>query len=229
MAEPAAVEPEPEEAVVSEAEIPESEEAAEPLHTPGHQALDLDAIMNAAATTDETGPAPVVSEPSAEEKGDGGPPDSELEEAPEAAEQAVEEEELVPEAEEGEKEQETMVEPVESEQAVGEGEETRAAVAAEESPTLPEQEQPAESPQETDTRPEGEETPAPDEEKALSLDEKLEISLDSDQMGNSSQVLSVNQTIDAIKKKTVKCPVCGTMNYAIRWYCEKCEATLTAL
>ncbi|MBW7997833.1 MAG: hypothetical protein FVQ81_14940 [Candidatus Glassbacteria bacterium] len=42
-------------------------------------------------------------------------------------------------------------------------------------------------------------------------------------------LLTMNQTIDAIKKKTIKCPNCGTLNYAIRWYCENCEATLTAL
>ncbi|HUU26614.1 MAG TPA: hypothetical protein VM123_02275 [archaeon] len=67
-------------------------------------------------------------------------------------------------------------------------------------------------------------------ERVVSLDEKIELSLDLDRTGNEFQkVLTVDQTIDAIKKKTVKCPVCGTMNYAIRWYCENCEATLTAL
>jgi len=50
-----------------------------------------------------------------------------------------------------------------------------------------------------------------------------------DRGGDTERLLSVNQAIDAIKRKTVKCPSCGTMNYAIRWYCEKCEATLTSL
>ena len=67
-------------------------------------------------------------------------------------------------------------------------------------------------------------------ERAVSLDEKIELSLDLDRSdGDNRKMLTVDQTIDAIKKKTVKCPVCGTMNYAIRWYCEKCEATLTSL
>lgn len=59
---------------------------------------------------------------------------------------------------------------------------------------------------------------------------KIELTLDLDRNGLDPQkMLTVNQTIDAIRKKTVECPNCGTMNYAIRWYCESCEATLTTL
>ena len=61
-------------------------------------------------------------------------------------------------------------------------------------------------------------------------DEGVEFNLSGDGGDSDIEVqLTMNQTIDAIKKKTVKCPECGTMNYAIRWYCENCEATLTAL
>ena len=67
-------------------------------------------------------------------------------------------------------------------------------------------------------------------EPVVSLDERIELSLNlEDRGGDTERLLSVNQAIDAIKRKTVKCPSCGTMNYAIRWYCEKCEATLTSL
>ncbi len=66
--------------------------------------------------------------------------------------------------------------------------------------------------------------------RTLPLDGKIELTLDLDRTELDPQkILTVNQTIDAIKKKTVKCPNCGTMNYAIRWYCENCEATLTTL
>jgi len=67
-------------------------------------------------------------------------------------------------------------------------------------------------------------------ERAVSLDEKVELEFDLDgKQDGTDELLTVNQTIDAIKKKTIKCPRCGTMNYAIRWYCENCEATLTSL
>jgi len=65
---------------------------------------------------------------------------------------------------------------------------------------------------------------------AVSLEEKVELDFDlSDKDDKEEKILTVDQTIDAIKKKTVECPKCGTMNYAIRWYCENCEATLTSL
>ncbi len=75
---------------------------------------------------------------------------------------------------------------------------------------------------------------APQPEKTvkriLPLDDRIELTLDLDRSELDPQkILTVNQTIDAIKKKTVKCPNCGAMNYAIRWYCENCEATLTTL
>jgi len=148
---------------------------------------------------------------------------------PVESEQIAEEEEPVSEAGPEEQGIEIRFEPVDSELTTEMEDKDKALVGAEEPSGLQERGQPAENRQETDTDRREEETPAPGEERALSLDEKLEISLDVDQMGNESQALSVNQTIDAIKKRTVKCPVCGTMNYAIRWYCENCEATLTAL
>ena len=79
--------------------------------------------------------------------------------------------------------------------------------------------------------PEAEEEPDKlDLEPVISLDERIELSLNmEDRSGETDKLLTVNQAIDAIKRKTVKCPACGTMNYAIRWYCEKCEATLTSL
>ncbi|MFH1069891.1 MAG: hypothetical protein V1794_09775, partial [Candidatus Glassbacteria bacterium] len=67
-------------------------------------------------------------------------------------------------------------------------------------------------------------------ERAASLEDGIELKLDFEgEEGEADKLLTVNQTIDAIKKKTVKCPNCGTMNYAIRWYCENCETTLTSL
>ncbi len=65
-------------------------------------------------------------------------------------------------------------------------------------------------------------------EVAADLDDGVELTADGE-AGEGEVLLTMNQTIDAIKKKTVKCPNCGTMNYAIRWYCEHCESTLTAL
>jgi len=65
---------------------------------------------------------------------------------------------------------------------------------------------------------------------AVSLDDKVELKFDlSSKENDTEKILTVDQTIDAIKKKTVKCPKCGTMNYAIRWYCENCETTLSSL
>ncbi len=50
---------------------------------------------------------------------------------------------------------------------------------------------------------------------------------------NISELLQTLGATDASRKKpkvpSVKCPNCGTMNYAIRWYCENCEATLASL
>ena len=67
-------------------------------------------------------------------------------------------------------------------------------------------------------------------DRAVSLDDKVELKFDlSSKENDTEKILTVDQTIDAIKKKTVKCPKCGTMNYAIRWYCENCETTLTPL
>ena len=229
-AEPAAAEVEPWETASSEAELTEEAEPSEPTAVEGG-ALDLDAIMSAAGATAETEPAPatVGETPVEEEQNHRQMSDSLSEETPEAPGQAVEEEEPVSEAGPGEQETEMRFEPVESEQNAEEEDKDKAVAAAEESSELPEQEQPAEDRQEIDTDQREEETRAPSEELAFSLDEKLEISLDVDQTGNESFVLSVNQTIDAIKKKTAKCPVCGTMNHAIRWYCENCDAALTAL
>ncbi len=67
-------------------------------------------------------------------------------------------------------------------------------------------------------------------EAAADLDDGVELTTGGEAGDSEGEVLlTMNQTIDAIKKKTVKCPNCGTMNYAIRWYCEHCESTLTAL
>lgn len=76
----------------------------------------------------------------------------------------------------------------------------------------------------------GQDEPLGAAEVAVDLDDGVELT-DGGEAGSSEAevLLTMNQTIDAIKKKTVKCPSCGTMNYAIRWYCESCEATLTAL
>ncbi len=65
----------------------------------------------------------------------------------------------------------------------------------------------------------------------LALDDRLEINLEFDRPdpGDGRRLLTVDQALDALGKKTVRCPVCGTMNFAIRWYCENCEATLTSL
>lgn len=74
--------------------------------------------------------------------------------------------------------------------------------------------------------------PQPDKaaKRVLPMDDRIELTLDLDRSELDPQkILTVNQTIDAIKKKTVRCPNCGAMNYAIRWYCENCEATLTTL
>jgi len=223
------------------ADLFESTEPAEqpPPSTGG--ALDLDAIMSAAGVSSESEPAsaPAGELPGEEEHSEERSTDSLMEEAPEAPEQAVEkEEEPLPEDVAGREDPAVRIEPDEAEPAARHGDEDRAASAAGESPEPPEKEQPAEAggeiaaamPVEDPGRTQARiEVPASGEGRALSLDEKLEISLDVDRMDGDSQALSINETIDAIKKKTVKCPSCGTMNYAIRWYCENCEATLTAL
>ncbi len=67
-------------------------------------------------------------------------------------------------------------------------------------------------------------------EVAVDLDDGVELIDGGEAADGEAEVrLTMNQTIDAIKKKTIKCPNCGTMNYAIRWYCENCESTLTSL
>ena len=63
----------------------------------------------------------------------------------------------------------------------------------------------------------------------ISIDDEIAIEADPSRQEDDAQLLSINQTLDAIKKKTVKCRNCGTLNYAIRWYCEKCEEPLTSL
>ena len=63
----------------------------------------------------------------------------------------------------------------------------------------------------------------------ISIEDEISIEADPSRQEDDGQLLSINQTLDAIKKKTVKCKSCGTLNYAIRWYCENCEEPLTSL
>ncbi|MEA2062447.1 MAG: hypothetical protein U9P14_02005, partial [Gemmatimonadota bacterium] len=217
-----------------------SSSAAAPASVP----VDLDAIMSAAAGTDlDTSPGPGEPAPVAEESEEG------------RGDEEVEEGKKEPEEEPGgnhfsdsliEEGQVELSQPVVEDTAVtepggnGQGEERDNGKEAEsfsgeeegevERTEEAEKEVPEEGiidlggEQEKEDSP-GDNTDAP----ALSLDEKLAITMGDDGQGDTEGVLSVNQTIDAIKKKTVKCPVCGNMNYAIRWYCENCEATLTSL
>ncbi|MBN2290719.1 MAG: hypothetical protein JXQ83_15400, partial [Candidatus Glassbacteria bacterium] len=191
-----------------EKDLAGSAEPSRPADPAAEGTLDLDAIMSAAGTGTaverQTGEAPETRGPEVESEPEHGSADEDLD-----------------------LETEIRLEPVETEQAGGNGRgEEQDAQTAGEADWVREEEYPVEEP--ADSQGPGE-TPEPPARRALSLDERLELSLDVGRMDDESQTLSVNQTIDAIKKKTVKCPSCGTMNYAIRWYCENCEATLTTL
>jgi hypothetical protein len=216
-----------------EDDLAESLNGAEAPPPQNGDALDLDEIMSAAGTGNDTAALPTVEPPVKDKQESEISTDSLHEEVPETVEQPAEiEKETSPEPVVEDQEPKISYEPVKSEPNGGDDYGEPAVLKVEESAQSPEEKLPAgeqEANVEEDTMEESMPPSGGGQAVSLSLDEKLAISLDIDQMGEESQVLSVNQTIDAIKKKTVKCPVCSTMNYAIRWYCENCEATLTAL
>ena len=207
--------------------------------------VDLDAIVNAAVnlSEDEELPAEV---PVGNSQADS---ETAIESLPEPAEQLAEEEkpEEEPESTGGVEE---ALEELEQQPSPQTGEpaplpEEQSAEKAEElieepgSPEPPSEEpvEPAEEQlpagtielQEEDI-PEGEDERDFVAERVVSLDEKVELEFNlGEKADEAEKILTVDQTIDAIKKKTVECPKCGTKNYAIRWYCENCEATLTSL
>lgn len=193
--------------------------------------VDLDAIISAAGAVGETAepPAPVdTGDMAADSEIDQPEPAEEIAEGqkPETESAGVSQE--APEEQQSSQDAEQL--PTETESAEEAGMESEEIV--HEPPA--ESGKPGEEPDKSAEPPE--EVPEERDEKdfvierAISLDDKVELEFDMGGGDNDSEkMLTVDQTIDAIKKKTVKCPQCGAMNYAIRWYCENCEATLTSL
>ena len=222
----------PEEVLPEETTAPPSEKEEKYEEVAMESApLDLDAIMSAAGTVVEKEelPAPVSAE-DLKAGSETGPPEP----ATEVAEGQKPEPEGIGVSHETPEEQQST-QTVEQAPASGESAEKAEKESEQISPEpLDESVESGEAP-DSSAMPQ-EEAPKGRDDKdsvidhAVSLDDKVDLKFDLGGRDNDTEkMLTVDQTIDAIKKKTVKCPKCDTMNYSIRWYCENCKATLTSL
>jgi ribosomal protein S27AE len=228
---------------LDEADLPNDVETAGDEATeqaePGSESapLDLEAIMSAAAGTMAEKEEPGAPVSTGDLKAESETADESL---PEPPAEVAEEEKPEPESteisqealEEEQQPRETMEQAPEAQETAERSEEQSEEISPE--PVDQSAEKQDEVP-DSSTKPQEETQEGEDEkdlvtDRAVSLDEKVELGFDlGGREDGTDKLLTVDQTIDAIKKKTVKCPKCGTMNYAIRWYCENCEATLTSL